>query len=259
MFPLSRLGELAPKTRLRKVARILQGLEVEASAGRTLDTAYLGRLLELFDQRGLEAELASMRGAMRDPPGDLARRVNALRHAILRVLHAEPSEWDMVSGTTGLLDRGGAAVLPFTVYLEDIRSPFNVGSIFRTAEAFGAERILLSARTPLPTHPRATRTSLGTSRVLPWEVADLSVISAHGPIFALETGGTPLARFRFPPRGVVLVGSEELGLSPEALALADAGLGRVSIPLGGAKRSLNVSVAFGILVQAWRAAVSPEG
>ncbi len=62
----------------------------------------------------------------------------------------------------------------------------------------------------------------------------------------------------FPARGTVLVGSEELGLSPEALRLADAGRGRVNIPLGGAKRSLNVSVAFGILIHAWRSAIIPR-
>ena len=268
MFPLTRLAELAPRTRLRKIARILQGFEVDAAAGRAPDGAYLGGLLELFDgrlSRGLETELAALGVALGDPghvpgPGEgTARCVNALRHGILRVLHAEPADWDMVSGTTGLLDRGAVEVLPFTVYLEDIRSPFNVGSIFRTAEAFGAERILLSPRTPLPTHPRAARTSLGTADVLPWEVAGLSAVSAHGEVFALETGGAPLARFPFPRRGVVLVGSEELGLSPEALAVADAGRGRVSIPMSGAKRSLNVSVAFGILMQAWQAAVSRKG
>ena len=63
----------------------------------------------------------------------------------------------------------------------------------------------------------------------------------------------------FPVAGVVLVGSEELGLSPEALRLADEKRGRVSIPLAGAKRSLNVSVAFGILMYAWQASLSRKG
>jgi TrmH family RNA methyltransferase len=77
-------------------------------------------------------------------------------------------------------------------------------------------------------------------------------------VFALELGGTPIDRFNFPRGGVVLVGSEELGLSPEAIRLADAQGGRVSIPLGGAKRSLNVSVAFGILMHAWRRSLTQE-
>jgi len=50
---------------------------------------------------------------------------------------------------------------------------------------------------------------------------------------------------------MLIAGSEELGVSPRALAAADASLGRVSIPVYGAKASLNVSVAFGIALQAW--------
>ena len=95
--------------------------------------------------------------------------------------------------------------------------------------------------------------------MLPWEVAELQTLAGIQWVFALETGGTPLLDFAFPPQGVVILGSEELGVSPEGLALAERGLGRVSIPLAGAKRSLNVSVAFGILMQAWVAALSNGG
>ena len=71
------------------------------------------------------------------------------------------------------------------------------------------------------------------------------------PVFALETGGVPLADFPFPRRGILIAGSEELGVSPRALAAADASAGRVSIQSYGAKASLNVSVAFGIAVEKW--------
>jgi len=81
---------------------------------------------------------------------------------------------------------------------------------------------------------------------------------SDGPFFALETGGTPLADFSFPSRGIIIAGSEELGVSPEALAAADGSLGRVSIPSYGAKGSLNVSVAFGIVMQAWAACLHKE-
>ena len=101
---------------------------------------------------------------------------------------------------------------------------------------------------------------MNAGQALPWEVAELeSLQGAAGGLFALELGGTPLERFAFPSSGTVLVGSEELGLSPEALGLAENGLGRVSIPLAGSKRSLNVAVAFGILMQAWRSSLeSPK-
>jgi RNA methyltransferase, TrmH family len=258
MFPVSRLRELSPRTRMRKVARILQGIEVDMARGCAPDTAYLVSLLSTLDwslppavaerARLLAASLAS--SATMEA---LLRGVNAVRHGLLSALHAEPAEWDLVNRDTGLLDRSGVRVVPCAVYLEDIRSPFNVGSIFRSAEAFGAQRIMLSPRTPLPSHPRAQRTSLGASMAVPWEVGEVASLKGRRDLFALELGGTPLEEFRFPSAGMVLIGSEELGLSPEALSLADEGWGRVSIPLAGAKRSLNVSVAFGILMQWWHA------
>ena len=256
MFPISKLRELSPRTRLRKVARIFQGVEVGMVSGVPPDSAYLLSLLSAHDAHPpaevREAARSLAEGISGQADVEVIRRgVNAVRHALLGALHAEPAEWDLVNAETGLLDRSGVRVLPCTVYLDDIRSPFNVGSIFRTAEAFGAARILLSPRTPLPSHPRAKRTALGASSVVPWEVAEVASLRGARDIFALELGGTPLEEFHFPRDGIVLIGSEELGVSPEALSLADRSRGRVSIPLAGAKRSLNVSVAFGILMQAW--------
>jgi TrmH family RNA methyltransferase len=95
--------------------------------------------------------------------------------------------------------------------------------------------------------------------VIPWEFLphdpfddEYSAQSFLGmPLFALETGGTSLADFHFPVRGILIAGSEELGVSPRALAAADASLGRVSIPTWGAKGSLNVSGAFAIVMHTW--------
>ncbi len=258
MFPLTKLGELPPRTRLRKISRILQSLEVGLMGGAPPDPDYLARLAELANDAAnrrmgsplLPSGLASL------PPAALLRALNQARHDILRELGSEPAEWDLVAPETGRLDRSQVTVRPLAVYLEDLRSPYNVGSIFRTAEAFGVQRVLLSPRTPLPTHPRAERTARGAGQAIPWETADLDRVRGETGVFALEVGGTPLERFPFPGRGLVLVGSEELGLSPEALSLADASSGRVSIPMAGAKRSLNVAVAFGILMHAWYASVT---
>ena len=259
MFPLGKLRELSRRTRQRKVARILQAMEMELAGTGRCDFRYLGDLLAVLEAEGRmvsqDAEVLmrelSGKGTPRVPL--ILRGLNVLRNDLLRELRAEPAEWDLVNPSTGLLDRSEVKVLPLRVYLEDLRSPFNVGSIFRTAEAFGAQRIFLSPRTPTPTHPRASKAAMHAERSLPWEVLELESLRGSEGLFALELGGTPLDRFRFPAQGTVLVGSEELGLSPEAITMADSALGRVSIPLIGAKRSLNVAVAFGILMQAWRA------
>ena len=263
MFPLSKLAELSPRTRQRKIARILQGLEVDAAAGRPPDPGYLRGLLPYLGT-GMPSAVREAADALSSELGGepasaaLVRAVNTLRHALLAALHAEPAEWDLVDSGTGRLDRRDIRALPIRAWLEDLRSPFNVGSIFRTAEAFGLERLYLSVSTPAPDHPRAKKTALGAESVLPWQRAGLDEVTGLGGVFALELGGVPIHRFRFPRTGTVLVGSEELGLSPEALRAADAQMGRVSIPLGGAKRSLNVSVAFGILLAAWRRALTEE-
>lgn len=68
------------------------------------------------------------------------------------------------------------------------------------------------------------------------------------PMLALEVGGSPVSTVAFPAHGTLLVGSEELGLSGEALRRA---IARVSIPMTGEKASLNVGVACGIALHAW--------
>jgi TrmH family RNA methyltransferase len=139
------------------------------------------------------------------------------------------------------------------VYLEDLRSPFNVGSIFRTADAFGVEELLLSPSCADPAHPRAQRSAMGAIGLLPWRRAGLESLKGY-PVFALELGGADIADYSFPDNGIAILGSEELGISREIRALCSAGI--VSIPMNGAKGSLNVAVAFGILMHAWTQSLS---
>ena len=208
---------------------------------------------------------------------------NTLRHALYRQSGVQPSEWDLIApglryGTnmpqynataqnqaaldaetqTGVPSTALSAPRPFYpgvyVYAEDIRAPFNLGSIFRTAEAFGAEKMLLSEGCVSPEQPRAQRSAMGCTQFLPWNYCSLAALPANLPVFALETGGIPITSFPFPKQGIVLLGSEELGLSAEALKSVSAGI--VSIPMKGIKASLNVAVAFGILMQYWVAALS---
>jgi len=125
----------------------------------------------------------------------------------------------------------------------------------RAAGAVGREELLLSPVAAAPGHPRAARSSMGAADLVPWRRAGLEALDeSGGKAFALELGGTPLDEFRFPEEGIVVVGSEELGVSAEARAKC--GLGLVSIPMRGAKGSLNVGVAFGILLNAWAAQLS---
>ena len=191
-----------------------------------------------------------------DNPAALLRRaLNCVRHILLAETGKEPADWDF-TGSDGRLDPEKRHIFEgMRVYMEDIRSPFNVGAMFRTAESFGVEKIILSPFCADPRHKRAEITAMGCIDIVPWERCELfsSAPEITVPVFALETGGTPLEEFSFPRRGLLIAGSEELGVSPGALAAADASLGRVSILCYGTKASLNVSVAFGIALQKWAA------
>jgi len=189
------------------------------------------------------------------------RALNNIKHILLTETGEDQADWDF-TGRDGRLDPEKRQIFKgMWVYMEDIRSPFNVGAMFRTAESFGVEKIILSPLCADPRHRRAERTAMGCIDVIPWERQDFFPSPENAstgnynktlPIFALETGGVSLPEFRFPLSGLMIIGSEELGVSPRALAAADASLGRVSIPCYGSKASLNVSVAFGIAIQAWR-------
>lgn len=186
---------------------------------------------------------------------DELRTCNCARNHLLAVIGTFPAEWDLVIAPhISQTDENGVVrkrdFFPgVCVYAEDIRSPFNIGSIFRTAEAMGAEKVYISPHCIDPNQPRAIRSGMGCIETMGWEQVTLNELPEDLPVFALETGGTDINKFEFPKQGICIIGSEELGVSPEALHRTN--YGRVSIPMKGLKASLNVGVAFGILMQKW--------
>lgn len=202
-------------------------------------------------------------GILKTVPFDDAaerRACNCARNALLAILGTFPAEWDLVIAphNTNKTDDGQLVDARefyegIFIYAEDIRSPFNLGSIFRTAEAMGAEKIFVSPLCTSPEQPRAARSAMGCIETLGWERMALEDLPKDMPVFVLETGGTPIGEFVFPKKGICIIGSEELGCSPEALARAT--YGRVSIPMKGLKASLNVGVALGVLLQKWVEAI----
>jgi TrmH family RNA methyltransferase len=278
MLPLYKLEKLPRSQRFRKIARDLGEFESRLIRKNELTAAeihYVSEVVTLLAgdsafppaagqtlciiREALPVSLTNDDAA----PGDagavapIRRSLNTVRHILLAETGHYPADWDFINAD-GALNPAGRRPFPgMQVYLEDIRSPFNVGAMFRTAESFGAEKIWLSPLCADPHHPRAERTAMGCVDVLPWERLgeDPFMVQNLDPfnisVFALETGGIDTAKFPFPPRGIMIAGSEELGVSPAALAAADASLGRVSITTYGAKGSLNVSAAFGIAMQKW--------
>jgi len=139
------------------------------------------------------------------------------------------------------------------IYLiaQNIRSLFNVGSLFRCADVFGVKKIFLCGYTGFPPRKEISKTALGADEWLPWEKqwqTHLLVkkLKKQGvKIVVLETGdkSAPLPRFKPEFPVALVVGSETNGVSQSILALADS---VVKIPLLGKKESLNVAVAASI-------------
>jgi len=274
MIPLRKLATLPRHQRLRKAVKIFEGAELRLITLGKLpaeEIEYLKCLAkqlteeEGFSHAAVELLANTAEKITHAEESETRRMLNGVYHLLLSETGRTQADWDFIN-SPGVLDPSKRR--PFAgmqVYLEDIRSPFNVGSMFRAAESFGVEKMWLSPFCADPRHKRAERTAMGCVDVLPWERLsnDPFAVSQEKPfteesIFALETGGTPLEDFSFPKRGVLIAGSEELGVSPNALAAADASLGRVSITTYGAKGSLNVSVAFGIVMNAWASSKSKE-
>jgi tRNA G18 (ribose-2'-O)-methylase SpoU len=148
--------------------------------------------------------------------------------------------------------QAGRAVLPFVALLDNVRSVFNVGSIFRSADAAGVGHLYLCGVTPTPNHPRLAKTALGSQASVPWTHCNNSldataILKAAGwALWALEEGpgATPISQIETPPdRLALVVGGEVAGVDPGLLVLCER---MVQIPMRGTKRSLNVAVAFGV-------------
>ncbi|MCR5699430.1 MAG: TrmH family RNA methyltransferase [Treponemataceae bacterium] len=275
MIPPNKLFELEGGQRRRKLALCFGALErdIAGIAEKGSEYAfhsmtrleYTKKLVSILcqDPQLPEEAKSELKGLMEADPVDERRLCNCARNHLLAIIGTFPAEWDLVIAPHSGAEEGTVQKRDFYpglyVYAEDIRSPFNLGSIFRTAEAMGVEKVFISPFCVDPNHPRAIRSGMGCIENLSWERLSLDELVAFAegaglPIFALETGGTPLDEFEFPKKGIVIIGSEELGISPSALQRAT--YGTATIPMKGIKSSLNVGVAFGILMQSWVSSLS---
>ena len=125
------------------------------------------------------------------------------------------------------------------IYLDNLRSAHNVGSILRTIEALRLGSIIFGKNTPDNQNKQVQKTAMGTASMVP--IAK----EISGPLIALETSEEAICLydFIFPAHFTLALGNEEYGLSDEILQKADH---LIKIPLPGYKNSLNVAVAFAI-------------
>ncbi|MVM31264.1 TrmH family RNA methyltransferase [Spirosoma sp. HMF4905] len=148
----------------------------------------------------------------------------------------------------------GAEKFPYCLILDDIRSLNNVGSVFRTADAFRAAKLYLCGITGQPPHRDITKTALGATESVSWEhtpdvVTLVQRLQAEGWVVAAieqAEGSTSLADFSpdSNKQYAFVLGNEVTGVRDEVVQLADLVL---EIPQFGTKHSLNIAVTAGIV------------
>ena len=142
---------------------------------------------------------------------------------------------------------------PLHVVLDNIRSAYNVGSAFRTADACGVEHLHLCGMCAHPPHIKLKKTALGADEHVPWTYHErttrcIDALKAEGiPIVAVEVteDAVPYSAFDWPRPAAVLFGNEVHGVRGKILERCDA---VVTIPMFGHKNSLNIATAFGVVL-----------
>lgn len=143
--------------------------------------------------------------------------------------------------------------LPVTVVLENIRSAYNVGSVFRTCDAFLVEAIYIIGYSARPPHKEIKKTALGAEETVEWhyfkttaEAIDV-LREKHYAVFAVEQarGSQPLQKLNTPDKLAVIFGNEVTGVEQATIDRSD---GCIEIPQLGMKHSLNIATAAGVVL-----------
>lgn len=144
---------------------------------------------------------------------------------------------------------------PICILLDNVRSLHNVGSAFRTADAFSIEKIYLTGITGVPPHREIQKTALGATESVSWEhienpASAVQQLKDKGyQIVIVEQTDESVALQKFHPEKneklCLVFGNEVNGVSDEVIALADVA---VEIPQSGTKHSLNIAVCLGIII-----------
>lgn len=144
---------------------------------------------------------------------------------------------------------------PLIIILDDIRSLNNIGSVFRTSDAFKIKKIYLCGITAKPPHREIQKTALGATETVEWEhreniVELLEELKANDTkVYAIEQVENSISLEKFTPEKTldtaIVFGNEVMGVSQEAINICD---GSIEIPQFGTKHSLNISVSCGVVV-----------
>ena len=141
------------------------------------------------------------------------------------------------------------------IILDDIRSLNNIGSVFRTSDAFRVKKIFLCGITAQPPHREIQKAALGATETVAWEYrADIIALihelkATNTKVYAIEQVENSISLEKFSPNNseeiALIFGNEVMGVSQEAINICD---GSIEIPQYGTKHSLNIAVSCGVVI-----------
>ncbi|MBI5614187.1 TrmH family RNA methyltransferase [Candidatus Gottesmanbacteria bacterium] len=153
------------------------------------------------------------------------------------------------------VDRKSIKKYPITIILDNVLDTYNVGSIFRLADAVAVEKVILCGETLTPPNSRIKKASINTWQWVDWEFAETAVSAiskiknqiSNTQIIAVEQDARskPFYTARYELPVAIVVGNETTGVSKEVLDMADM---IVELPMWGVNKSLNVMVSCGIIL-----------
>ena len=255
------------KQKIYKIAYAVREMEIKSTKETLFDSGPLKVYLEYLKSgpghskttkavNTLEKVLSTINN---DPSADSLRKsLNFCFYELLGLIDIFPSEESFEPCADNLFDKnpsGMASPSKFqtAAILDNLRSPFNVGSIFRCADSLGCPEIVLCGITPHPPNPKMEKAAMGTLEYVPWAYfADTADAVGHYKengfkIVALERSekSIPIYQLEFAEPAAFILGNEEFGITDDILSLCDQCL---LIPQLGIKNSMNVSNAFSILM-----------
>jgi RNA methyltransferase, TrmH family len=219
------------------------------------------RVVEDLIDSDVDLHLAVLSSSMEDTPrGQALQRLLAGRAAVRRVAAHEIERLAATETPQGVVVAARMPVASLEGYvarerelvlvLDAVQDPGNLGTLLRSAEAFGAGLVVTLPGTVDPWNPKTVRSAAGSSFRVPVAAAEAPVLrswlTAQGfVLYGAEVGGAGVETLPRAARVALAVGNEGAGLTQELSALADA---RVGVAIRGRAESLNVGVAAGILL-----------
>ena len=248
----------ADKKKVEEIHKLFIGIEQESSDGK-YDQMFLQELIILIGELEKSSDpilqkLAKYKNSI--APTMTVRHLSTIAVPFERYLKKGMADDEFLIMD---MDRDHlvTARVPLNFILDNMRSAFNVGSIFRTADTLGAKKIWLTGYTPTPHQMQVERAALGAAFVVDWEQKSFTetinqLINDGFYIVALETASSAVdigLDFKFDKPTAFLIGNERFGLDKDQLELAHEVR---KIPTFGIKNSLNAGVAAAIAGYEWR-------